>query len=53
MAEVFGSAGVDEGGGCGVGMESKAVSGTVGGHFCEEVVGALVVWDTVGHGGEH
>ena len=34
VAEIFGSAGVDEGGGCGVGVESKAVSGTVGGHFC-------------------
>ena len=50
MADIFGSAGVGEGGGCGVGVKSEAVPGTVGGHFCEEVVDALVVWDTVGDG---
>ena len=49
MAEVNGCLVVDEGSCGAAGVETEAVPGTVGRCAGEEMIDALVAWDSVGH----
>ena len=49
MAEVSWCLVVDEGSGGVAGVETEAVPGTIGRCAVEEMIDALVAWDSVGH----